>query len=134
MPRYPSSPNRPACRSLRSCNRAGLRCGASSRKDAFKGETVTIERRFRANVADTSSGNGGSILTVGAADGIRPAHKKARRFHRALACIIPDYFGMSPSMPSTKKPMPARVPSSARSPSASQTEPSCLFSGPVKGA
>ena len=66
-----------------------------------KGETVTIERRFRANVADTSSGNGGSILTVGAADGVRPAQKKARRFHRALACIIPDYFGMSPSMPST---------------------------------
>ena len=36
-------------------------------------------------------------------------------------------------MPSTKKSMPRSVSSSATSPSASQAEPSCLFSGPVNG-
>ena len=43
------------------------------------------------------------------------------------------YFGISAVMPSTKKFSPESSPSSGVLPSASHSEPSCFFSGPVKG-
>lgn len=66
----------------------------------------------------------------------KPRKKQSRRVaHGGFGRVFggETYFGMSPVMPSTKKPMPANSPSFATTPSASHAVPSCLFSGPVNG-